>query len=114
MSYNRLSRLNFLDMIYWDENVVDIPGVYIFYKTKSGPPRYVGRADTNLYRRMKGRHWEYKYYRFKHCETEQDAYHWECIYWHKYQDTIDNSRQNGGNHPANPKWKNIYCPICDF
>ena len=33
--------------ISWDWDMDRLPGVYLFYKTLIGPPRYVGRSDTD-------------------------------------------------------------------
>ena len=101
-----------LSDIYIDFEVLREPGVYILYKTKTGPPRYVGRSDGSLYERLKQHLNEpYKYYRFKQCTTKKDAFEWECKYWHKFQDSIDNSEVNWGNHPARPKNTSYYCPV---
>ena len=87
------------------------PGVYLFYKTWDGPPRYVGRSGASLYGRIRGR--GYTYYQFKHCRSDYDAYKWECRYWHLYEDSLVNSRANGGRHPAHPQGTFHYCPVCD-
>lgn len=110
MPCTRLSGMRYLDEVYFHEDVDHEPGVYIFYKTNTAPPRYVGRADTSLYNRIRERN--YRYYKCKHCDTDIDAYHWECKYWHDYQDTIDNSYAKGGNHPAKPTGIDTYCRIC--
>jgi hypothetical protein len=99
--------------VNYDNDVKNRKGVYILYKTISGPPRYVGRSDTGLKTRLNDHNSEgkYKYYSFKNCSLK-DAYIWECRYWHKYQNTIDNSLLKGGKHPATPTDKNWGCPIC--
>ncbi len=110
MSTNRLSGMRYRDEVYFHEDVGSHPGAYVFYKTISGPPRYVGRSDGNLYGRIRGRY--YKYYRYRYCKTDKTAYYWECRYWHRYQDTIDNSFANGGNHPAKPAYLDAVCHKC--
>ncbi len=98
-----------------DYDVLYEPGVYIIFVTISGPPRYVGRSDKSLYTRLR-RHLNeghYKYYKFKQCTTVKDVYTWECKYWHKYQETIKNSFENWGIHPARPNNTNLRCPVCN-
>lgn len=109
----KLSGFKNLADVSYDEQLENSPGVYLLYKTKGGPVRYVGRSDNDLRGRLK---WhksnnDYKYYRFKHCSLKE-AYEWECKYWHKYQHSIDNSFSNYGNHPATPMGKGWKCPIC--
>lgn len=87
MVWGRLSGYRRIDEIY-DHDVEGEPGVYLLSRTRSGPIRYVGRSDSSLYNRIRGR--DYLYYRYKHCYNEEDAYHWECIYYHRHIDTIDN------------------------
>jgi hypothetical protein len=99
-----------LDEVVFHRDVAHEPGVYIFYRTFNGPERYVGRTDTSLFNRIRGRN--YRYYKYKHCDSDIEAYDWECKYWHDFQDTIDNSFINGGNHPAKPVDTNIYCTEC--
>lgn len=105
MAWDRLSGLHRIDEIIW-EDIEDEPGVYLFYKTWDGPCRYVGRSDTNLRRRIAGR--PYKYFRYKHTSDEIEAYSWECQYYHRYIDTIDNI-----NHPGKPwGYTGLECPVC--
>ena len=105
MAWDRLSSYHRVDEIY-DHDVEDEPRVYQFFKTISGPVRYVGRSGSSLYNRIRGR--EYVYYRYKHCYDDEEAYYWECEYYHRYEDTIDN-----WNHPAKPSYSNSQCHICD-
>lgn len=105
MARERLSGLRRIDELSW-QDVEDEPGVYLFYKTINGPCRYVGRADTSLRRRIAGR--QYTYYRYKHTDDEVEAYYWECVYFHRFGDTIDNK-----NHPARPLGEySLECPVC--
>ena len=104
MARDRLSRYRRIDEINWHP-VEHEPGVYLFYRSIDGPVRYVGRSDASLYNRIRGR--EYLYYRYKHCPDHEDAYYWECQYYHRYADTIENR-----NHPAKPWYSNITCPVC--
>ena len=100
-----LSGLHRIDELY-DQPVEDEPGVYLFYKTLNGPVRYVGRADTKLRRRIAYR--GYTYFRYKHIYDETEAYHWECVYFHRFEDTIENI-----NHPARPwGYDELECPCC--
>jgi hypothetical protein len=100
-----------VDEIY-RHDVYDTPGVYILHRRIDGSPRYVGRSGSRVYARLRGR--EYTYYQFKPCRSDYDAYKWECRYWHKYNDTLDNGWANGGNHPAGPAGSNHRCPVCEW
>lgn len=105
MAWDRLSGLHRIDELY-EESVEDEPGVYLFYRTREGPVRYVGRADTSLRRRIAGR--PYTYFRYKHADDEVEAYYWECRYFHQFRDTIENER-----HPRKPDgYYDLECPIC--
>lgn len=107
MSYNRLSGFRYIDEIRDHYDVFDRPGAYVFYKTVTGPPRYVGRSDFNLYKRIRGRDWEYLYYRFKHCRNDYSAYRWECKYYHRFYYDLRNKI-----HPRKPTGSSIQCPVC--
>jgi hypothetical protein len=65
-------------------------------------PRYVGRSDTDVLRRMYGR--GYRYFQYMPCATAEEAYRWECIFYHRYYPS--------GNrvHPARPDSPNARCP----
>ena len=110
---SNLSGLKKLLEVSTNYRLEDRPGVYLLYKSVNGPVRYVGRSDTSLRSRLKWHRTnnEYKYYRFKHCSLKE-AYEWECKYWHKYKDTIDNSSDKYGIHPASPNGKYWTCPVC--
>ncbi len=105
MARDRLSGFRDLDDISFHD-VEDEPGVYIFFDEKDGEPVYVGRSDTSLFRRMEKR--GYRYYRYKHCDTPEEAWIWECEYYHKHKDILENI-----NHPARPAGVgDVPCPIC--
>jgi hypothetical protein len=104
MAWGRLSGYRRIDELD-EHDVEDEPGVYLFYRRIDGPVRYVGRSDTSLYGRIRYR--DYVYYRYKHCADEEEAYHWECMYFHHHRDTIDNR-----NHPAKPWYSDSACPVC--
>jgi hypothetical protein len=104
----RLSRLHRIDEI--GDEIRHSPGVYLFYETNGGPVRYVGRSDSSLLNRIANR--DYRYFKCKHCSSAIQAYIEECDYWHKHQNTIDNSAANGGNHPARSEGSNRKCPVC--
>jgi hypothetical protein len=106
MNY-RLSGIRKLNDIIDHLDVIDKPGVYILYDTKSGPPKYVGRADTKLYKRMLQHKYEFKYYKHKPCKNDKEAYYWECVYFHKYEKAIENVV-----HPAHLPGTRLCCPIC--
>lgn len=103
----RLGRVWHIDDLVYDVRLGREPGVYLFYRTYVGPPRYVGRSDTDLHRRMRNR--PYVYYQFKPCASPADAYRWECLYYHRYYDTLDNRI-----HPARPAAERAICPICQW
>ena len=108
MAEHRLSRRRRVDEIFWSD-VNNRPGVYLFFKTINGPPRSVGRSDTDLYRRVSGR--PYRYYQYKHTNDDIDAYEWECEYYHRYFKSIKNENIN---HPAKPSGLkgSVVCPVC--
>lgn len=88
------------------------PGVYILYRTNMGAPAYVGRDDYHLYEALKThkKAGVYRYFKFMRCSNPDDAFQWECLFWHKGQATIDNSEAKGGRHPKPPQGRNIDCP----
>jgi excinuclease UvrABC nuclease subunit len=104
MAWGKLSGLRRIDEIYWHD-VENEPGVYLFYRTINGPPRYVGRSDTSLRNRISRR--DYLYYKYKHCQNVAEAYHWECEYFHIFETTIENL-----NHPAKPWYYDLPCHKC--
>lgn len=108
MARARISGLRKIDDIRWSD-VEDEPGVYLFYRRRHGPVRYVGRSDTSLYRRISGR--PFTYYRYKHCDNDVEAYKWECTYYHRHYVEIGRHNQN---HPAKPKGLKyaIKCDVC--
>ncbi|MCB9231834.1 MAG: hypothetical protein H6581_09240 [Bacteroidia bacterium] len=89
------------------------PGVFILYKSNLGPPHYVGRDEVSMYLGMGEfrNNPDYKYYKFLPCKTGDDAYKWECIYWHTGQNTLDNSAERGGKHPKRPAGSTVKCPF---
>ena len=105
MARYKLSGLRRLDELSWHDVEYEC-GVYLFCETRIGPCRYVGRSDTSLRSRIRGR--QYRYYQYKHCDDELEAYEWECEYFHRYEDTIDNKY-----HPARPSgYRDLECPVC--
>ena len=111
MFCKRLSGMKHFIEIIDDLKVDHGAGVYILYLTRNGPPRYVGRSDKSLYNRLKDEK-DFKYYRIKQCRNKIEAYKWECKYWHKYQNSIENSYKRRRNHPAKPARLNVRCPVC--
>ena len=89
------------------------PGIYILYKANLGPPHYVGRSDRDLYETLVSKigKTHYSYFKFMVCNTPDDAFQWECIYWHQGSKTLDNGEQNGGHHPRRPKDSHANCPV---
>lgn len=84
------------------------PGVYILYRTNMGQAAFVSRADHRLgealdLHRKRG---QYHYFKYMVCSDENDAFEWECMFWHQTERTID----NGGRHPIPPINSNMTCP----
>lgn len=104
MVWGRISGFRKIDEIY-DHDIEDKPGVYLFYRRLTGSVRYVGRSDSQIYTRIKRR--DYRFYRYKYCYDAEEAYYWECEYFHYFNDTIDNDR-----HPARPRYSDISCHWC--
>ena len=98
--------------------VLPTPGIYILYNTNFGPPRYVGGTGQSLFDALlqHKKSAKYRYYRFMNCRSAEEAFKWECIYWHKAHATIDNSLERGGHHPEPPHGKDWACPMpgCDW
>ena len=62
------------------------PGVYALDKTTGGGFQvcYVGRADTDLNRRLKDWVGKYKYFKFEYATSPKDAFEKECELWHDF------------------------------
>lgn len=105
MAWYRLSGLHSIDKLNW-KNIENKPGVYLFYRVWNGPCSYIGRSGSNLRQQITGH--PYNYFRYKHTYSEKGAYYWECEYYHRYIDTIDNI-----NHPAKPPgYPDSKCHVC--
>lgn len=83
-------------------------GAYILKHTKGGPPRYVGRSDTNITRRLKeqARDKDYSYFRVEHKDTALDAWVREANLYHRHKNKLDNE-----DHPNPPE--GYSCPRCN-
>ena len=61
-------------------------------------PKYVGRSDSNLNRRLKGHVGEkYKRFKFSYASSKLAAWKKECSNYHDWIDQLDNEI-----HPARP------------
>lgn len=87
----------------WDGH----PGVYLLRNSRKGPPRYVGRSDTDIERRLlkRAREGEYKYFSVEHKETPLEAWEREANLYHYYKGKLDNEV-----HPKPPE--GYSCPRC--
>jgi hypothetical protein len=84
------------------------PGVYILYRTNMGQAAFVGRADHRLGEALDlhRRRGQYHYFKFMVCSDENDAFEWECMFWHQTERTIDNATR----HPVPPHGSSVACP----
>ena len=89
------------------------PGVYVLDATSTGgfQVNYVGRADSDLNRRLKD--WvgsKYKYFKFDYATSPKDAFEKESELWHDFggpQGKLDNEK-----HPERPDEAGWKCPRC--
>jgi len=90
------------------------PGNYALgYVDKEGDfiPKYVGRADNNLNRRLHEQleiDMGYPYFKWKYASSPKAAFLKECENFHDFEDQLDNEI-----HPARPDGTNWKCPYCD-
>ena len=89
------------------------PGIFVLYKTNLGSPAFVGRADNTLLEALMGyrNHSLYKYYKFMACRNADEAYLWECIYWHSGTNSLDNGPLHHGRLPQPPTRSTMACPF---
>ena len=92
--------------------VPNTSGVYILYRTNMGAAALVGRSDHTLSEALDAhrRKGVYHYFKYMVCSDPDDAYEWECMFWHQAQKTIDNSLANGGRHPQPLRGSTVACP----
>jgi hypothetical protein len=86
------------------------PGVYLLADTQ-GVPRYVGRSDTDVRRRLL-QHVDAGTYRFflvEHDRSPNEAFWRECNLYHHYRNRLDNEI-----HPAVPRNCGSGCPRCAY
>jgi hypothetical protein len=91
-------------------------GVYILGKNndvKSFKPRYVGRSDNNLNKRLHDHEKEnYTHFMYLYAGSIKDAFEMECRLFHMYGQEIilDNKK-----HPDRPgQWIYLSCPVCEI
>lgn len=82
-------------------------GVYTLWNSRSGPPRYVGRSDSDVQRRLlqQARKTDYSFFTVEHMNSTKEAWHREANLYHYHKSTLDNKR-----HPQAPK--GMGCPRC--
>lgn len=91
------------------------PGVYVLGDDESGfVPRYVGRSDTSLKKRLMTHNhlYDHAYFIFKYVESEKEAFYTEAKWWHDCKELgldIDNRI-----HPDAPNGTFLECPYCAF
>jgi hypothetical protein len=72
-------------------------------------PKYVGRSDDNINKRLKN--WvgsKYSYFKFEYYSSAKAAFEKECNLYHDWENQIDN-KQNP-DRPDETNWK---CPRCN-
>ncbi len=93
------------------------PGVFILFKGALGNPSYVGRSDSSLFEGLMAHHNSkvYQFYKIFPCHSSREAFHLECMFWHKAADTLDNGAAHGGHHPLSPMGSGFTCefPGCE-
>lgn len=98
--------------------VPNTSGVYILYRTNMGAAAFVGRSDHTLAEALEAqrRLGIYGYFKYMVCSNPDDAFEWECMFWHQAQKSLDNSILNGGHHPHPPRDSQVQCPFpgCTF
>jgi hypothetical protein len=82
-------------------------GTYVLIK--NGQIHYVGRADTDLQRRLLAHYAVSRgeYFRFQLHATVEQAYDAECAAYHALKNQVTNVA-----HPAQPDFKAIACAFC--
>lgn len=85
----------------------DWAGVYLLRNSRSGPPRYVGRSDSDVRRRLlnQARKSDYRYFTVEHKRSAREAWHREAHLYHYHKSSLDNER-----HPPPPA--GMSCPKC--
>lgn len=83
-------------------------GVYQLLNSRGGPPRYVGRSDTDVQRRLltQARQTDYNYFIVEHKQTAADAWKREAHLYHYHKSDLDNK-----THPTPPE--GMSCPVCN-
>ena len=94
----------------------DEPGVYVLGNEQNGEfvPRYVGRSDYSLRKRLLTHNhlYEYDYVVFRTVSCSKEAFYTESKWWHDCNNNgyeIDNKI-----HPDAPSGTYIECPYCSF
>jgi hypothetical protein len=70
-------------------------------------PKYVGRSDNDLNKRLKDWIENYSRFKFMYHSTTKQAYEKECNLYHDWIKQIDNKE-----HPDKPDGTNYKCPVC--
>lgn len=94
------------------------PGTYKLFVAEDSRPHYVGRADTNLKRRLDqqskcpGCGEEIIEYEWWDLDTADEAYLQECRLFHRYGRKTEGGTLCNQNHPACPGPESPPCPVC--
>ena len=102
----------------WDtasyRNMARNPGVYMLIRNEEGEVGFVGRSDTDVISQIKHIHMPhedgrrpYLFVRYRNCTSVEEAYEWECKYWHKEEPSA-----NSEVHPLTPDGEGASCPVC--
>ncbi|MDR1218666.1 MAG: hypothetical protein LBK73_03540 [Treponema sp.] len=75
-------------------------------------PRYAGRSDSDLNRRIKEHiHEGYGHFKFDYAKSVIDAYNSECKHYHTFKDL--NEPCDNDRHPDKPDDQpHVKCPYC--
>jgi hypothetical protein len=71
-------------------------------------PKYVGRSDDDVNKRLKDWVGKYAYFKFEYYGSPKAAFEKECNLYHDWKDQIDNK-----THPDRPDGSDWQCPRCD-
>lgn len=92
--------------------VPHMPGVFLLYRTNASAPALLGRSDASLYNAIRKfvHGTDYRYFKFMPTRSGEDAFKYECMFWHKFPE------DQRGAHPHHPRGKAVECPHpnCDY
>jgi hypothetical protein len=74
--------------------------------------KYVGRADNDIYVRLKQWLGKYKYFWYSYATSPKDAFEQECNSYHYYGGTQGHLEND--KHPQCPEGTTWRCPKCNI